>query len=162
MTISEVENTINEYDDALEVRYDPEDYIRVIEVTDVNVTSVKLSKEKRFAQFVDSVIVVYVNETESKPDDLEWQHSVMRYWQDPTSLWIKSDYLFDTGYEERVFYEDLEVFDNWAIGYKDNIFTVIFHETARADLVLENYHVKAFEADDGSNVAGYSYYDRSG
>lgn len=49
MTISEVENTINEYDDALEVRYDPEDYIRVIEVTDVNVTSVKLSKEKRFA-----------------------------------------------------------------------------------------------------------------
>ena len=48
-TISEIENTINKYDDSLNVRFDPEDYIRVIEVTDVNVTSVKLSKEKRFA-----------------------------------------------------------------------------------------------------------------
>ena len=69
---------------------------------------------------------------------------------------------FLLGLDILFFDEDLEVFDNWAIGYKDNIFTVIFHETARADLVLENYHVKAFEADDGSNVAGYSYYDRSG
>ena len=160
-TISEIENTINKYDDALNVRFDPEDYIRVIEVTDVNVTSVRLSKEKRFAQYVDSLIVVFVNETESKPDDLEWQHSVMRYWQDPTSLWIKSEYLFDTGKEERVFYESVEVFDNWAIGYKDNIFTVIFYETARADLVLNNYHVKAYEQA-GADVAGFSYFDQSG
>ena len=66
-TISEIENTINKYDDALNVRFDPEDYIRVIEVERVNVTSVRLSKEKRFAQYADSVIVIYVNETKSKP-----------------------------------------------------------------------------------------------
>jgi len=100
-TFEEIENEIKGVDDKDEVRYDPEDYIRWITVENVNITSVRKSMEKTFDKYVDSVIVIFVNETEtnttdSNEDDWEWQHSVWRYWQNPDSFWIESQYLFDT------------------------------------------------------------------
>lgn len=64
-TISEIINEVQGADDSLDVRYDKTDYVRFIEVTDVNVTSVRLSMEKTYDKFVDSVIVTYVNETQT-------------------------------------------------------------------------------------------------
>lgn len=106
--------------------------------------------EKTYDKFVDSVIVIFVNETqsnttESDDDDKEWQHSVWRYWQDPESNWIDSEYLFDTQKEDRVFYEEVDVFDSWAIGYKENVFTVIFFKNYIGDLVPTNFESKAYE-----------------
>lgn len=45
-TISEIENEIKGTDDALNVRYDQPDYVRFVTVEGVNITSVRLSKEK--------------------------------------------------------------------------------------------------------------------
>ena len=64
-TISEIENEIKGVEDELEVRYDKRDYIRFLEVSDVNVTSVRKSLEKSNSKYVDSLIVVYVNSTQS-------------------------------------------------------------------------------------------------
>ena len=165
-TVSDIENEIKGVDDARNVRHDKKDYIRKLEVFDVNVTSVQLSKEKTYDKFIDSVIVIYVNETEtndtsSDDDDNEWQHGVMRYWQDPTTFWIDSEYLFDTQKEKRVFYEGLDIFDEWAIAYKDNVFEVIFYKIAKGNLVPENYHVKAYEQEN-AYIAGYTFFDQSG
>jgi hypothetical protein len=154
-TIIEIENEIKGVDDSQNVRYDPEDEIRTLNVTNVNITSVRLSKEKRFDKYVDSVIVIFVNETETNVtdrnnDDWEWQHSVWRYWQNPDTFWIESEYLFDTQKEDRVFYTDVEVFDDYAIGHeagdptdddKQDIWTVIFFKNYMADLVPNNFHV---------------------
>ena len=76
-TLTEIENEINGVDDNLNVRFDKKDYIRFVEVTEVNVTSVRISKEKLYDKFLDSVIVIFVNETESTQnepddDDNEW------------------------------------------------------------------------------------------
>ena len=62
-TISEIENEIKGVDDDLEVRYDKRDYVRFMVVESVNVTSVRKSLEKKTDKYVDSLIVVYVNET---------------------------------------------------------------------------------------------------
>ena len=64
-TISEIENEIKGVDDDLEVRYDKRDYVRFMVVESVNVTSVRKSLEKKTDKYVDSLIVVYVNETQS-------------------------------------------------------------------------------------------------
>lgn len=45
-TISEIENEIKGTDDALNVRYDQPDYVRFVTVEGVNITSVRVSKEK--------------------------------------------------------------------------------------------------------------------
>jgi hypothetical protein len=94
-------------------------------------------------------------------DDWEWQHSVKRYWQNPDSNWIESEYLFDTQKEDRVFYQVIDVFDDYAIGYKDDIFTVIFYKSAFANLIAENYHVKAYEQEDYP-ILGFDYWDQDG
>ena len=78
-TLSDIENEIIGVDDALGERYDEPDYIRVIEVENVNITSVKKSKEKASRRVADSVIVIVVNETESDPANNKWHQSVWRY-----------------------------------------------------------------------------------
>jgi len=62
-TITEIENEIKGVDDSQNVRYDPVDEVRTLNVTGVNITSVRLSKEKLYDKYVDSVIVIFVNET---------------------------------------------------------------------------------------------------
>ena len=57
-TITEIENEIKGVADELEVRYDKRDYIRFLEIEDVNVTSIRISNEKAKSKYVNSVIVV--------------------------------------------------------------------------------------------------------
>ena len=64
-TLNNIENKINRYEDHLEERYDERDYIRRIDVSNLNVTSVRKSKELKNPKFANSVIVIFVNETES-------------------------------------------------------------------------------------------------
>ena len=61
-TMSRIYNEINKYDDELNIRYDETDYIRKIEVSNVRVDSVRKSME---TDGLESVIVIFVNETES-------------------------------------------------------------------------------------------------
>ena len=59
-----------------------------------------------------------MNETESRPNDNFWQHSVWRYWQNPKTGFIDKEYMFGLNKESRVFYTDVDIFDYWGIGFK--------------------------------------------
>ena len=127
----------------------------------MQVKSVRKSKEVDVDKFIDSVIVIMVNETESLHS--EWgkqKHSVWRYWQDPITNWIAFEYLY-TDIDKEFFYEQVEVFDNWSIGYIDNTFTLMFFKDYLGELLPLNYEFKAYQQYDADIVA-HSFYDSSG
>ena len=68
----------------------------------------------------------------------------MRYYQDPETNWIESDYLFDTKAEPREFYERVDVFDEYAIAYKDNEFTVILFREYIEEVIPPNWEISAY------------------
>lgn len=84
-TISEIENEIIDWPDSENHRYDKRDYVRFIEYTNKNITSVRKSMEKKDARYANSVIVIFVNDTQTNTtdrddDEWEWQHEVWRFW----------------------------------------------------------------------------------
>ena len=63
------------------------------------------------------------------------------------------------------FYEDFDLFDDYAIGFKDNKFYVIYWKDFLNELVPVNFERKAYDQEDveeDSTIAAYSFYDRSG
>ena len=94
-TLVNIENEINGAEDSLNERFDRRDYIRLIDVENVDVISVRKSYEQNVDKYVNSIIVILVNETESNPSMDEWQYSVWRYWQDPSSNWIEYELMFN-------------------------------------------------------------------
>ena len=112
----------------------------------------------------DSVIVILANKTITDDDE---GVSVWRYWQnnDPEEQWLESEYLFSTKVDGNVlddYYEDVDIFDDYAIGFKKNTFYVIFWKEYAGEVVPENYEMKAYEQEKESSIAGYTFYDRSG
>ena len=63
------------------------------------------------------------------------------------------------------FYEDFDLFDDYAIGFRDNKFYVIYWKDYLNELVPDNFERKAFDirdVDEDFYIAAYSFYDRSG
>ena len=119
----------------------------------VEVHSVKVSQEGQF------VIVIIKNSTRSD------QHSVLRYSQDDSSNWVKAEHLFDSnGASSGVFYDSVDVFNDYAVGYRDNKFYVLYYKDRVGDLLPYNFEVVAYEAqvERGSENPVYSFYDTSG
>ena len=150
-TMAGIYNEIKGVEDELNERYDDVDYIRQVDVTNVRVESVRKSKE---TDGLDSIIVIFVNETESYTNFK--QHSVVRYYQDPETNWIESEYLFDTKAEPRDFYEQVDVFDEYAIAYKENKFTVILFRDHMGEVLPPNWEISAHTQ--SADIAGYSFY----
>lgn len=132
--------------------------IRVLRREDIEVYSVKLSKERRDTQNANSVIVVVKNETNNHVA------SYWRYRQNPSTNWIEEEFLFTTmrGNSGTGWYESVEFFDDYAIGFKNNRFYVLFYKEFLGETIPSNYEVFAYDQGDDSDILNYSYYDRSG
>lgn len=59
----------------------------------------------------------------------------------------------------------MDLFDDWAIGYKEDIFSVIFYKGYLGELVPSNYEVFAYNQEyetKNSDIIGYTFFDLSG
>ena len=90
------------------------------------------------------------------------KYSIWRYWRsdDPHNSWIKSELLF-TSSAWTEFYEDFDLFDDYAIGYRDNKFYVIYWKESVADDLPSNFEMRAYDFEEEADVVSYSFYDRS-
>ena len=165
-TITEIENDIVGTDDALEDRYDTgEDQVRKLEVENTQVLFVKKSLERGSRMLASSLVVVVKNETETAAAGAN-RYSVWRYWRSLSreNSWIQKEHLFISGTHSD-FYEDFDLFDDYAIGFRDNKFYVIYWKGYRGEEVPSNFERKAYDQayeEEDSSVAAYSFYDRSG
>ena len=105
-----------------------------------------------------------MNETESNPDANFWHHSVWRYWQNPKTKWIEKEYLFDTNAAHRVWYDQVDIFDDWAIATKGKTFYVLFFDDFRGKEMPQNYavQVQKISNDDTVELDGYTFYWNNG
>ena len=132
---------------------------------DVNVTSIRKSYERASVWKKYSIIVIMANDTLSDPANLKWTKSVWRYYQHPDHGWVSKEHLFDSVAQDRVFYTYFDLFDDWAIGFKDDEFSVIFYKNFMGKEVPRNYEVRAYNqkyTNKDSNIKNYSFYDSSG
>ena len=90
------------------------------------------------------------------------KYSVWRYWRsdDPYNSWVKSELLF-TSSAWTEFYEDFDLFDDYAIGYRDKEFYVIYWKEAIAGDLPSNFEMRAYDFEGEADVVTYSFYDRS-
>ena len=138
-TVDSIENHVVKYPDEQKQRFDEPDHVRKIVKTE-DVRSIRKSLERANKAHSDAVIVIFTNTT------VTGQLSVWRYWWEPSTKegegWIESEYLFDFKDES---YESIEVFDDYAIAYKDQVFTVLFYKEYLGTFMPENYKFKAYE-----------------
>ena len=79
-TLNESYNEVfGDIDATTNDRFDETDVVRNITMNNVNVTSVRKSYERATTKGKNSLIVIWVNETESDAANLRWTHSVWRY-----------------------------------------------------------------------------------
>ena len=162
-TITDIENDIVGVDDDLQERFDTgEDQIRKITVEDTEVLFVKKSLERKSRILANSLIVVIKNVTATAEAGAN-RYSVWRYWrsQSRENSWIKKELLFVSA-AHTDFYEDFDLFDDYAIGFRDNKFYVIYWKDFLNEEVPVNYERQAYDQGEDSTVAAYSFYDRSG
>jgi len=79
-TLNESYNEVfGDVDELSNDRFDDTDVVRNVTMTNVNVTSVRKSYERATAKGKNSLIVIWVNETDSDVANKQWVHSVWRY-----------------------------------------------------------------------------------
>ena len=153
-------------DDSLGERFDSgEDQVRKLEVENTEVLFVKKSLERGSRMLASSLVVVVKNDTETAAAGAN-RYSVWRYWRglNREASWIQKELLFISGAQSD-FYEDFDLFDDYAIGFRDNKFYVIYWKDYLGKEVPSNFERQAYDQayeEEDSSVAAYSFYDRSG
>ena len=153
-------------DDSLGERFDSgEDQVRKLEVENTEVLFVKKSLERGSRMLASSLVVVVKNDTETAAAGAN-RYSVWRYWRslNREASWIQKELLFISGAHSD-FYEDFDLFDDYAIGFRDNKFYVIYWKDYLGKEVPSNFERQAYDQayeEEDSSVAAYSFYDRSG
>lgn len=138
-TFPEIVNEIKGASDSVVPTDTLQDYIRKVEVTDVEVAFVKMSNERESKLYETSVIVVAKSKTSGAA--ASW-YSVTRYWQDISSSWIKSELLFELIDGP---YSDVFVFDKYAITIKnENIVNAVYYSNFRGKFVPANYEMAIY------------------
>ena len=145
------------YPDELNERFDEPDHIRKIVKTD-EVFSVRKSLERATPGHSDALIVIIRNSTETD------QLSVWRYWwrAGENDGWIQSEYLFD--FEDKS-WEQVDIFDDYAMAYKDQEFWVLLfkEDEAKGTLLPDNFALKAYTwTQSNSAMEAFTYHDMSG
>lgn len=123
-TVNEIQNDIRGKADSTlkESDRDAKDYIRKIQVDNVNVAMVRPSHEQFEPLYRDSLIVV----TQNKTAESSGQYSVTRYWKNIYTHWIETEYLFDV---QNGPYDDIFVFDDYAVVLKNKrVIYAVYYE----------------------------------